>query len=620
MGAALVLAACGGPDDTGTTTPPPPPPPASHLSGRVSSGLQPLSGATVTLYAAGATGYGAGDATLGTGHSDGNGEWTVDYTCPTDSTPVYLVATGGNAGQGANAAVALSVAPGACGSLPQTLTMNEVTTVASTYALNAFLDVSGVHLGAPGSNGLGLRNAQSMLGNLVDLATGRAATALAAPATGFPPTATLNTLADVLASCAGSSGPASSPCVALFNASRGTESEPPTNTLQAIVRIARHPGSEVNALYALVSTSSPFQPVLSGEPGDWLLPVELTGGGLQVPEAVAIDAQGNAWVSNYGPAVAEFSPAGVAVSGAAGFTGGGLKESFDLAIDQAGHVWVVNEESDRSVNSGLGSLTELGPDGTVLSGPSGYVSSILFPQSVAVDAAGHVWVANYGDGAHHSFLSEFIPGGGLLSPPDGYMGGGMGFPVSLAIDSLGNLWLADLGAGNVALFSASGEALSPSTGLLDVGGALMSGPSGVCLDSGGTPWVTLGSGDAVVQLRGASSASRGAPVSPAGGYTGGGLTHPLSCAADSAGRIWITNYHGASLTVLQGSSDPAPGTPLSGSVGWAAGLLASPTGIAIDASGNVWVGNSDATVNSVTVLVGAAAPVRTPLIGPPARP
>jgi DNA-binding beta-propeller fold protein YncE len=60
------------------------------------------------------------------------------------------------------------------------------------------------------------------------------------------------------------------------------------------------------------------------------------------------------------------------------------------------------------------------------------------------------------------------------------------------------------------------------------------------------------------------------------------------------------------------------GTAISPSGGFQGGSMNDPIGIAIDASGNVWVSNDfDA---SITQLIGAAAPVKTPLIGLPTLP
>jgi sugar lactone lactonase YvrE len=99
------------------------------------------------------------------------------------------------------------------------------------------------------------------------------------------------------------------------------------------------------------------------------------------------------------------------------------------------------------------------------------------------------------------------------------------------------------------------------------------------------------------------------------GYTGGGLDQPNSVAIDGAGNVWITNFRGASITELQGASSSQPGGPISTSSGYGQDAsLSAPFGVAIDASGNVWVSNQGST--SITEFLGAAAPVRTPLLGP----
>jgi len=46
--------------------------------------------------------------------------------------------------------------------------------------------------------------------------------------------------------------------------------------------------------------------------------------------------------------------------------------------------------------------------------------------------------------------------------------------------------------------------------------------------------------------------------------------------------------------------------------------LIEPYAVAIDASGNAWVSN--AGNDTVTEFIGAATPVKTPLVGPPVLP
>ena len=141
---------------------------AGSLRGSIHGGQQPISGAHIQLYAAGTTGNGMAGGELieapvvaAPVATDANGNFTItgDYTCPSSSSQLYIIATGGNPGLAAgtnNSALALMAALGPC-SLhggqytldPNSLiSINEVTTVASMYALLAFVDGDGDDLGA----------------------------------------------------------------------------------------------------------------------------------------------------------------------------------------------------------------------------------------------------------------------------------------------------------------------------------------------------------------------------------------------------------------------------------------------------------------------------------------
>jgi hypothetical protein len=192
------------------------------LQGQVRGGQQPVSGASIHLYAAGSAGVGAGAIDLlapNIVNTDvlGNFGITGDYVCPTGTTQVYIVARGGNPGLPSgqtNSALVMMAALGNCGGLTSStnIVVNEVTTVASAWALAQFMS-PGAIVGSSSTNTTGLNNAFGVVNDLVDTSRGLA------PGTALPngavmETAKLYTLADVLAPCVNSNGGAA--CNPLF--------------------------------------------------------------------------------------------------------------------------------------------------------------------------------------------------------------------------------------------------------------------------------------------------------------------------------------------------------------------------------------------------------------------
>lgn len=595
----LLLVGCGG----GATSDAAPqsPPSGPSLSGSVHAGQTAVSGASIQLYAAGNTGYGSAATSLLTTSSaetDASGKFTIHYSCPSIHAQVYLVATGGNPGLAAgtnNPALAMMTALGPCGSLSSSASINELTTVASVFALAQFMS-AGANVGTSSTNSLGLANAFAAVANLVHVSDGIAPGA-SLPTGATVSTSLLNTLASILNSCTSSAGP----CASLFSAATPSGEAAPTNTIDAVLDIALHPALNPAALFALASSTQPFQPALTQAPNDWMLSISYTGGGLHGPSALAVDQAGNVWVADYYAAVSEVSPQGQPLSPSAGFTGGGMNECYGLTIDNSGNVWVTNEQTSGSVNHGLGSVTELNASGQILSGTNGFWGGgINFPVAVASDSAGNIWTSNYGS----STASLLSNSGAAISSAAGYGLGDLNFPVAIAADAGGNSWLANQSSTTVTRIAADGtQATSYSC---------CNAPSGIALDQQGNVWVSNFLGDSVSQLSAAGSVI-------SSGYVGGGLLRPQGIAVDGKGNIWVANYHGNSITELQGTNSVTPGAPLSGGTGL--GLSANltlPFALAIDASGNLWV--SSFANDMVVEYLGAAAPVKTPLLGLPKAP
>ena len=443
--ATFSLTGCGlAPDATTSAAPVITPSHGVALSGSVHGAQQPVSGSAVYLFAAGTTGYNGPSTSLlagvstdanGNGYvlSDSNGNFTItsDYTCPSAATPVYVAAVGGNPGLGAgksNPNLAMMTALGPCANLTSStfVFVNEVTTVAAVWALAPFmLDVADVST-SPG-NSTGLANAFAAAGELANTTTGNfAGTTL--PAGAVLPVSKMNTLADILAACINTAGGVAgdaSACGNLFTAATRSSSTP-TNTISAALNVARSPVTNAVSLFTLSSSTAPFQPTLTVAPTDWTLAVQYTAGGFSNPKAIAIDAQGNAWIANCGSAnctttgagsVVELSPLGAPVATA--FTAGGINIPVSIAIDSSGNAWIANR--------GGNSVTELSSAGTAIA-PAYTVGGLNAPSAISIDGLGNAWVSNAGN----SSVTELSTTGTALSPGGGYSGSSVSAPVAIA--------------------------------------------------------------------------------------------------------------------------------------------------------------------------------------------
>ena len=570
------------------------------ISGKVFADTYPVVGASVQLYAAGNSGNGSAPTplltTALTTAADGSFAIPAGYTCPSAQTPVYLLSKGGQPATAGspNSSLWLMTALGPCGSINSgsSYVVNEVTTAASAWALAPFM-AGGGNVGASCTNLTGLDNAFSSANGLANTSTG------ASPGPGLPPTLTvptskLNAIADALTSCTASAG--GSACSSLFNTATGTAV--PTNTLDAALNIARAPAKNVAAIYTLAAANPVFSPALTTAPPDWMLHNTVSGGGMDSPASVAVDASGEVWTSSYFNAVSEFSPAGTAVF-PAGIAGSGINQSYGMALDVQGNVWIANEQTTS--NSGNGNVTELNSSGQAIA-TAITSGGIYFPLGVAADTNGNMWFADYGD----SKVTLLSNSGVAISSSSGWGGTSLAFPVAVAVDAGHNAWVANQG-GLLPITEISADGSKVTNYNCDCNGA-----SGVAADQKGNIWIANYYGNSISEVNTCGTLELDAA-------TGGGILRPQGIAVDGAGTVWVANYQGNSLSELGGASSTAPGTFLSPSSGFGTDAsLLDPYGLAVDASGNLWLSNSGK--NTLTEFIGVAAPVKTPLAGPPETP
>jgi hypothetical protein len=571
------------------------------VAGTVMAGTVPLAGASVQLYAAGSAGNGSTATALGSAITTGTtGAFSIPagYTCPFNLSTLYVVARGGKTSPTGptNPGIVLMAALGECNSISGSanFAVNEATTVASAYALAQFLSTGG-NVGASATNFSGLSLAAGSEANLVNVATGQAPGANF-PATGTAPTPILNALADTLNACIVSTNASSPACTGLYSATTVSGSTP-SNTLDAMVNLARHPATSAATLFSLSAASTAFAPALADAPIDWTMYATYAGGGMNAPSGLGIDSAGNIRVGNYFSVASFFSNTGTPTI-PNGVTGNNLLNTYGLAVDQNDASWIPNEQGGTT---GLGTVVVLNSSGQPVSGASGFSTGGLnFPVAISIDSSGTSWVVDYGN----SHVTLMTNSGTPLSGTTGYTSSGIQFPVAVGVDSKCYGFVANQSSDTITRVAPDGSSFADFvTG---------SGASGVAVDGSDNVWVANYYGNSVGLV---SSAAK----IVSSNLTGGGLDHPQGIAVDGAGNVWVANYRGPSITELASASASVPGAVLSPSVGFGPGAgLLEAFAIAIDASGNVWLTNFGS--NTLTEYVGLAAPVKTPLLGPVAIP
>jgi hypothetical protein len=253
----------------------------SAIQGTLHGGQQPVVGASIQLYAAGAPsvdgGYGEGAIPLILGvlpvtDSQGNFVITGDYVAPSKPSFFYIVASGGSPGVGqpVNPNITLMTTIGGCSptvgvSSSTSVEINEVTTAATALALHSYLaapallNVLTPSIGAPSSDINGLQNAFQSVNNLVNTETG----VVVDPSTNSYASKNngllLNTFGDIIASCINSAPLLDNACANFYLYATPTGgSFPAVDSQQAASYMARNPTNNTSNLFNLISPQAPF--------------------------------------------------------------------------------------------------------------------------------------------------------------------------------------------------------------------------------------------------------------------------------------------------------------------------------------------------------------------------
>ncbi|HTW74975.1 MAG TPA: hypothetical protein VMD56_08680 [Steroidobacteraceae bacterium] len=251
----------------------------------------------------------------------------------------------------------------------------------------------------------------------------------------------------------------------------------------------------------------------------------------------------------------------------------------------------------------------------------------------AVDSAGKVYVADYG----HDEICEITPAGvvttlagsGVQGDADGTgSAASFSYPESVALDSAGNVYVADYGNNQIRKITPAGmvTTLAGSGVKGDTDGtgsaASFNGPEGVAVDSAGNVYVADDGNNEIRKVTPAGLVTTLAGLGAQGDADGTGkaasFNGPEGVAVDSAGNVYVADYGNNEIrkitpagvvTTLAGSGaqGDADGTGRAAS-------FDGPEGVAVDSAGNVYVGDEFndrirevSPAGVVTTLAGAGA-------------
>ncbi len=244
---------------------------------------------------------------------------------------------------------------------------------------------------------------------------------------------------------------------------------------------------KVDAVTAIITTVAGTPGTLGHSPDG----TEAAGAALTHPFALAFDGAGNLYFTDWGEQTVRMINAGsgvlttVAGNYQAGQGYGGdrglanaaqLNNPLGLALDAAGNIYVADAANDaiRKVTVSTGIITTVAgvPQTAGYAGDGAAATSAILnnPQGIAVDAAGNLYIAEYGN----YVVRKVNAGSGLIStvggtytgkPQNSGSGGaanlaGLGNVQDVAVDSSGNFYIADS-------YNSTLDQVTSSSGIVD---------------------------------------------------------------------------------------------------------------------------------------------------------
>jgi sugar lactone lactonase YvrE len=404
------------------------------------------------------------------------------------------------------------------------------------------------------------------------------------------------------------------------------------------------------------------------------IPEKATAAPLWSPSGLATDSQGNIYIADTGNnAIRKVDTSGnlTTVAGISKPCGGGncgdngqavtakLNAPQGVAIDSKGNIFVADTGDNRvrcvvmvargcgaGVNTKIGTIINYAgnPNSACASstdpcgdGGKAHLASLNTPMGIALDKAGHLFIADTQDHrireVGNQFVINTIAGTGVLCPNSLKACGDGGAatsaelaaPRAVSVDGTGNVYIADTRDHRVRLVTGTTINAFAGTGQFGFAGdggsplsAELSTPNGVYVDATGNVFISDTGNQRIREVTGGTSGS--IHTFMGGGSGGDGqsatgtyalLANPYQIALDASNNYYITDTSNNRIRVVNNQSSAIfvagveiqPGDIATvagnGNVGYTgdngaalSATLNSPFGLAVNGSGDIFIADS----------------------------
>jgi sugar lactone lactonase YvrE len=307
---------------------------------------------------------------------------------------------------------------------------------------------------------------------------------------------------------------------------------------------------------------------------------------------------------------------------ATSITGG---EAVAVTVTAAGGqaLYVVNDGHDGGIECCRFGSSELPPQsvsvytgnaapaGTLAGANTGSMERFTYPQGIAVDGAGRLYVA---DGGGRNRILVFAPGAtGNATPVDSIVGSntGLSYPSGLALDAAGRLYVANIvpppaDSYSVTVYAAGATGNATPIATILGSNTGLNVPIGIALDATGRLYVANVLSITVYAAGANGNATPSATIQ--GSATG--LDRPIGLAVDGSGNIYVVAnflfcgydslgrpppdtvaYNAKQSIVVFAAGATGNASPIATIQGSNTGLDGA-LGLAVDAAGRLWVANA----------------------------